>query len=64
MHYYYANKVARSDGVNEVHKSDCKLLPEISKREYLGYYSDYQDAILKAQTKFELVEGCKNCILD
>ncbi|MDA3904696.1 MAG: hypothetical protein PF484_01345 [Bacteroidales bacterium] len=64
MNYFYVNKTAQSTGENEVHINNCAQLPDANNREYLGYFSDCQDAIIKAQQKYEIVDGCKFCIPD
>lgn len=62
MHHYYVNKNAPGTGEHEVHRNDCKFLPDTSDREYLGLFSDCREAINKAYEKYEDVNGCISCI--
>jgi len=64
MHYFYVNKEAQKNGEHEVHKDNCSHLPEPRNREYLGYFSDCLDGIIKARRKYDIVDGCKFCIPD
>jgi len=64
MHHFYVNKNSDSNTVHEVHIDKCPKLPEANEREYVGYFSDCQEAIVKAQTKYEYVNGCPVCNSD
>ncbi len=43
--HYYVNKNAQSNGDHEVHAEGCSYLPEVSNRDYLGYYSNWSSAV-------------------
>lgn len=59
MDHYYVNNVAQSTGEHEVHKEGCQYFP--SNRTYLGYFSNCQDAVKKANTIYSNVGGCYTC---
>ena len=61
MKHYYVNKQAQSNGDHEVHTEDCKYIPEVRNREYLGYFTNCQDAIKKAKSIFPTADGCFFC---
>lgn len=61
MKHYYVNKVAQSNGDNEVHTQDCTYLPNIINREYVGYFSNCKHAIRKAKENFPNADGCFHC---
>lgn len=61
MEKFYVNKEAQSGGEHEVHRSSCKHLPHSSNLEYLGYFSNCQDAVKEAKKHYTNVDGCWHC---
>lgn len=61
MDLYYVNKNSQSNGDHEVHKDGCSFMPSIENRIYLGYFSDCKDAVNKAKTYYDKVNGCYYC---
>jgi len=61
MHNYYVNDNPQSTGVHEVHKEGCSFMPSILNRTYLGMFSNCRDAVAKAITIYNNVDGCYYC---
>lgn len=62
MYYnYYVNKNAQPTGEHEVHRSDCRWLPEMYNRIHLGAFTNCADAIRKAKEYYTNVDGCYYC---
>lgn len=63
MKNYYVNKVNTGNpGYNhEVHTADCIWLPSAENRIYLGAFSSCSDAVKKAKTYYNNVDGCATC---
>lgn len=47
-HNYYVNKNPQSNGDHEVHKEECRWLPALPNRQYLGYFDNCRDAVKEA----------------
>lgn len=61
MSAYYVSQSARSDGIHEVHRSGCELLPVPRKRLYLGDFRTGSEAVGEARRHFAQVGGCEEC---
>lgn len=63
MKFYYSGKNPDVRGTIMVHADDCKSLPEVLERIYLGIYPNPNLAILSAKEKLQLtrVKVCKCC---
>jgi len=61
--HYYLNEKADFNNNHEVHTKDCKYLPAIENRIYLGYFSSCKDAVKVAKEKKVLwkIDGCFFC---
>jgi hypothetical protein len=59
MAYYYVNQNAQPNGDHEVHKQDCRFLPE--NRTYLGDFDNCRDAVHEAKKHYSQVNGCRFC---
>lgn len=64
MKQYYVNKNAQSNGDHEVHNVDCKYLPSIENRIYLGVFSNCKPAVVEAKKTYTKSNGCKTCCPD
>lgn len=62
--HYYVNKNKQNNGDNEVHKEECKWIPDVLNREYLGYFDNCRDAVRKAREKGYNANGCYYCSED
>lgn len=58
---FYVNENAQSNGDHEVHRATCSRLPDPDNRLYLGDYSTSQEAVRKAKTYYNQVNGCYYC---
>jgi hypothetical protein len=58
---YYVNKHAQSNGDHEVHTENCRYLPGIADRMYLGDYSSCKPAVDEAKKTYPAADGCKTC---
>ena len=58
---YYLNKNAQATGEHEVHTSDCRYLPIVANKIYLGVFDNSEDAIRKARLYYHNVDGCRFC---
>ena len=61
MAEYYVNRNAQDKGDHEVHKSDCEYLPIEENRQYLGSFSNCQDAVREAKKHYAQSNGCYYC---
>ena len=62
MAKYYVNKNAQNNGDHEVHKeTGCNYLPEAQNRQYLGEFSNCQDAVKEARKTYPQSNGCYYC---
>lgn len=59
--HYYVNKNAQSTGEHEVHTENCSYLPDMSNRQYLGYFDNCKDAMQAAKKYYNNVDGCYYC---
>jgi len=58
---YYVNKNAQSNWDHEVHKSNCRRLPNSENRIYLGSFDDCKSAVQEAKKYHTQVNGCYHC---
>lgn len=61
MHAYYVSQSARSDGIHEIHRSGCSLIPVPRKRLYLGDFVSGAAAVSEARRHYAQVGGCEEC---
>ena len=61
MPYYYVNKHAQANGDHEVHKEDCKYMPDPANRQYLGNFSNCYQAVVEAKRYYSRADGCYYC---
>ena len=59
--FYYVNDNAQVNGDHEVHQKSCSWLELAPSKTYLGYYTNCMDAIAKAKTIYNQVDGCVYC---
>lgn len=64
MKKYYVNKNGQANGDHEVHDEDCRYLPKVENRKYLGEYSDCFGAVKEAKKTYSSANGCKTCSKD
>jgi hypothetical protein len=64
MNNYYVNLNPQSNGDHEVHTDDCRYLPTIWNRKYLGIHTDCKPALEEAKKTYATSNGCKNCCPD
>lgn len=59
---YYLNTEPRGNNY-EVHSEECDYLPSSSNREFLGAFSDCQEAVKKAKDLHPslIIDGCFYC---
>ncbi len=60
-HAYWVNDEARLNGTHEVHDEDCLQLPRESDRTPLGTHVDCWDALERAKSYYNDVNGCPRC---
>ncbi|MGB6128172.1 MAG: hypothetical protein WBG30_05430 [Psychrilyobacter sp.] len=58
---YYVDKNPQDNGDHEVHREDCKKLPNPASREYLGNFDCCEDAVEKAKEIFSQSIECFYC---
>lgn len=61
MKNYYVNDKVQSNGDHEVHDGDCRYLPSVQNRTYLGSFSNCKDAVKEAKKHHKQTNGCKTC---
>lgn len=61
MKKYYVNKRAQNSGDHEVHHVDCRYLPSIENRKYLGEFWSCQGAVTEAKKTYSTADGCQTC---
>lgn len=62
MKRYYVHTEKDAQGQYEVHTEDCSWLPEPEKREYLGNYSNGNEAVRIAKCRgYASADGCWHC---
>lgn len=61
MKYYYVNKEQQNNGDHEVHNEDCRFLPSIQNKLYLGVFTTCKDAVKEAKKHYDQVNGCYFC---
>lgn len=60
MKHYYININALPTGIHEIHTEGCTYLP--TERTYLGTFEKCDEAVEKAKTVYEQVNGCSKCL--
>jgi len=61
MAEYCVNRKAQDNGDHEVHTLDCEYLPVAVNRQYLGSFSNCQDAVREAKKYYAQSNGCYFC---
>lgn len=63
MKFYYSGKNPDPQGAIRVHADDCKSLPEVLERIYIGIFANGNLAMETAQKKLQIpkVKLCKCC---
>lgn len=61
MKSYYVNTNAQSNGDHEVHTSECRYLPAVENRKYLGVFSSCVGAVAEARKSYSRSNGCYYC---
>ncbi len=61
MKKYYVNNHVQPNGDHEVHNQDCKYLPNIVSKKYLGEFSNCKDAVIEAKKTYSKSDGCYHC---
>ncbi len=59
---YYISTYHDPDKGHEIHKEDCRYMPDIKNRMYLGSFYNCQQAVRLAKLTFPNSEGCKFCM--
>lgn len=60
-HDYYVNRRAQDDGDHEVHREDCRWLPQPQNRIPLGAFADCHGALRAAREHYASADGCRHC---
>ncbi len=58
---YFLNRNAQSTGEHEFHTEDCRFLPDVNNRIYLGIFNNCKDAERAAKKYTNNVDGCYYC---
>lgn len=58
---YYVNKVEQGNGDHEVHTEECRYLPSVLNRIYLGQFTNCSDAVREAKKHYTQENGCYTC---
>ena len=63
MKFYYSGKNPNAKGVVMVHADDCKTLPDVLERIYIGIFANGNLAMTTAQEKLQItkIRLCKCC---
>jgi hypothetical protein len=61
MKQYYVSKIAQANGDHEVHEGNCKYLPKLENRIYLGAFDSCKEAVRAANVFYVKVNGCVYC---
>ena len=61
MKKYYVNKNAQPNGDHEVHDEDCRYLPLVANRIYLGEFSSCYGAVTASKQYYSTTNGCRTC---
>ncbi len=61
MASYYVNIKAQLNGDHEVHKADCRYLPDPINREYLGEFPSCHGEVKRAKEIYPTADGCAIC---
>ena len=59
--YYVHDEPQEDSGDHEVHDEDCKWLPKIENRTYLGLFESCHGAVEEAEKRYDDVNGCIFC---
>lgn len=60
-HYYVNDNPQANSSVHEVHKDGCAWIILAPSKTYLGYFTDCNEAVAKAETIYTQVDGCAYC---
>ncbi|MDD3237553.1 MAG: hypothetical protein PHV37_05590 [Candidatus Gastranaerophilales bacterium] len=58
---YYVSKKINEIGFHSVHSEKCDYLPLPHNMLFLGCFESCHDAIKKASTYYDKVDGCESC---
>lgn len=58
---YYVSKIRQPKGDHEVHDHNCKNLPNVGNRIYLGEFESCRAAVHAAKNFYVVTNGCKFC---
>lgn len=58
---YYVNTIAQTTGEHEVHAENCRYLPDVTNRIYLGIFNSPREAVEEAKKYYSNVDGCYFC---
>jgi len=61
MAKYYVNKNAQDNGDHEVHEQGCSRMPSEQNLQYLGDFTNCQDAVRAAKKTYPQSNGCYYC---
>lgn len=63
MKFYYSSRNPDQNGMIRIHGQDCKDLPDVLARVYLGMFANGNLAMQKAQKNFQIndIVICKCC---
>ena len=61
LNRYFVNKNAQPDGIHEVHKDGCRLLPNEKTCIDLGIHMHGISAMVKAKFFYQQSKGCSFC---
>ena len=64
MDHYYLNKNAQpTHNEHELHKEGCSYLPDVTSREYIGYFQTESEALKETKRKHTnwIIDGCYHC---
>jgi hypothetical protein len=66
MRFFYITTKSNEGGLHEIHDRECKLLPPLEKREYIGLFKQSKEALKKAihahPNAYLCVDCCKNSL--
>ncbi|MCH4821866.1 hypothetical protein ML462_01660 [Gramella lutea] len=64
MQYYYSSKKPNALGIVKVHAENCKDLPDVLGRIYLGIFPNGNLALASVREKFQLTNAkiCSCCV--
>lgn len=61
MKRYYLDLIQKKNGDNELHHEFCLYIPIIINAQYIGDFSNENEALKEALKSYPNANGCKNC---